>query len=118
MGVSALRETAESLMAAGRPASTPVALVESGWTADQRTTVTTLEKAAVVAEEEGVRAPAVVVVGDVVALRAQLGDLHRPTPPTSTTPLVAGDGPSSVVHTQQHVGCPGAGTASPSDHDG
>ncbi|GAA1907599.1 uroporphyrinogen-III C-methyltransferase [Lapillicoccus jejuensis] len=80
MGVSALRETAESLMAAGRPASTPVALVESGWTADQRTTVTTLEKAAVVAEEEGVRAPAVVVVGDVVALRGQLGDLHRPTP--------------------------------------
>jgi uroporphyrin-III C-methyltransferase/precorrin-2 dehydrogenase/sirohydrochlorin ferrochelatase len=75
MGVSRLAETAEALVAAGRRADTPVAIVESGWTERQRTTVTTLERAAADADAAGVRAPAVVVVGDVVALRASLGDL-------------------------------------------
>jgi uroporphyrin-III C-methyltransferase/precorrin-2 dehydrogenase/sirohydrochlorin ferrochelatase len=75
MGVTRLAETAAGLMAAGRAASTPVALVERGWTAEQRTTVTTLERAAVDAAAAGVRAPAVVVVGDVVSVREQLGDL-------------------------------------------
>jgi uroporphyrin-III C-methyltransferase/precorrin-2 dehydrogenase/sirohydrochlorin ferrochelatase len=75
MGVTRLAETAAALVAAGRPASTPVALVERGWTPEQRTTVTTLGRAAEDAEAAGVRAPAVVVVGDVVSVRARLGDL-------------------------------------------
>jgi uroporphyrin-III C-methyltransferase / precorrin-2 dehydrogenase / sirohydrochlorin ferrochelatase len=78
MGVSRLAHTAAGLIAAGRPASTPVALIESGWTERQRTTVTTLEHAAADAEAAGVRAPAIVVVGDVVRVRDQLGDLARP----------------------------------------
>jgi len=53
-----------------------VALIESGWTPAQRTTVTTLERAADDAEAAGVRAPAIVVVGDVVAVRERLGDLR------------------------------------------
>ncbi|MDF2091935.1 uroporphyrinogen-III C-methyltransferase [Knoellia sp. 3-2P3] len=77
MGVSRLRSTAAGLIAAGRPAGTPVALIESGWTEGQRTTVTTLEHAASDAEAAGVRAPAIVVVGDVVRVREQLGDLAR-----------------------------------------
>jgi uroporphyrin-III C-methyltransferase/precorrin-2 dehydrogenase/sirohydrochlorin ferrochelatase len=76
MGVSRLADTAAGLVRAGRPADTPVALVESGWTAAQRTTVTTLACAAQDAEAAGVRAPAIVVVGDVVRVREQLGDLH------------------------------------------
>ncbi|MEP6797262.1 MAG: uroporphyrinogen-III C-methyltransferase, partial [Lapillicoccus sp.] len=76
MGITTLRETAEQLMASGRSPGTPVALIESGWTDDQRTTVTTLEKAADVAEQEAVRAPAVIIIGEVVAVRAQLGDLR------------------------------------------
>jgi uroporphyrin-III C-methyltransferase/precorrin-2 dehydrogenase/sirohydrochlorin ferrochelatase len=75
MGVSALGETAAGLVAAGRSPATPVAIVESGWTPKQRTTVTTLEHAARDARAAGVRPPAVVVVGDVVALRERLGDL-------------------------------------------
>lgn len=75
MGVTRLAETAAGLIAAGRSGSTPVALVERGWTAEQRTTVTTLERAAVDATAAGVRAPAVIVVGDVVSVRAELGDL-------------------------------------------
>ena len=76
MGVTRLAETAAGLIRAGRSATTPVALIESGWTDQQRTTVTTLERAAEDAEAAGVRAPAIVVVGDVVGVRAQLGDLR------------------------------------------
>lgn len=76
MGVTRLGETARSLIAAGRAPSTPVALVESGWTASQRTTVTTLADAETDARAAGVRAPAIIVVGDVVGLRHQLGDLR------------------------------------------
>ncbi|MFC8500880.1 uroporphyrinogen-III C-methyltransferase [Pedococcus sp. NPDC057267] len=75
MGVTRLAETAAALVAAGRAATTPVALVERGWTPQQRTTVTTLEHAAADAVRAGVRAPAVVVVGDVVSVRSRLGDL-------------------------------------------
>jgi uroporphyrin-III C-methyltransferase/precorrin-2 dehydrogenase/sirohydrochlorin ferrochelatase len=75
MGVTRLADTASALIAAGRPADTPVALVENGWTPQQRTTTTTLANAARDAVEAGVRAPAVVVVGEVVRLRDRLGDL-------------------------------------------
>lgn len=76
MGVTRLAETAAGLVRAGRRPETPVALIESGWTPDQRTTVTTLERAAADAEAAGVRAPAIVVIGDVVAVRERLGDLR------------------------------------------
>ena len=90
MGVTALADTARRLVESGRPPTTPVALVESGWTPAQRTTVTTLAEAAEVAEREGVRSPAVVVVGDVVRVREQVGDLVPPG-------LVADAAPSLVL---------------------
>ena len=73
MGVRLLRGSAEALVASGRAATTPVAIVERGWTTTQRTTVGTLADIADLAEARGVESPAVVVVGDVVALRAELG---------------------------------------------
>ncbi|MEP6649603.1 MAG: uroporphyrinogen-III C-methyltransferase [Lapillicoccus sp.] len=90
MGVTALADTARRLLESGRPPTTPVALVESGWTPAQRTTVTTLAEAAAVAEREGVRSPAVVVVGDVVRIREQVGDLVPPS-------LLAGAAPSLIL---------------------
>lgn len=72
MGVSRLAETAAGLIAAGRAPHTPVALIESGWTPAQRTTTTTLERAAADATAAGVRSPAVIVIGDVVAVRDEL----------------------------------------------
>jgi uroporphyrin-III C-methyltransferase/precorrin-2 dehydrogenase/sirohydrochlorin ferrochelatase len=75
MGVTRLGDTAAALIASGRPADTPVALVERGWTPEQRTTTTTLRHAARDAVAAGVQAPAVVVVGQVVSLRERLGDL-------------------------------------------
>ena len=90
MGVTALADTARRLIESGRPPTTPVAIVESGWTPAQRTTIATLADAAEVAEREGVRSPAVVVVGEVVRIREQVGDLVPPT-------LLADAAPSLVL---------------------
>jgi len=73
MGVRQLRESARALVACGRPESTPVAVVERGWTPEQRTTVGSLADIADRAEARGVESPAVVVVGEVVSLRETLG---------------------------------------------
>ena len=68
MGVSRLRLAVEQLMTAGHDADTPVALVESGFAADQRVTVGTLSTIADRADAIGARPPAVTIIGDVVAL--------------------------------------------------
>ena len=73
MGVRLLRGSAAALVTAGRSATTPVAIVEGGWTPRQRTTVGTLADIADLAEARAVESPAIVVVGDVVAMRTQLG---------------------------------------------
>lgn len=68
MGVTRLAQTARTLVAAGRPSQTPVAVIEDGYGPRQRVTVGTLETIADRAAEVGVRSPAVTVVGDVVRL--------------------------------------------------
>lgn len=68
MGVRRLADSARTLVSAGHPATTPVAVVERGFAADQRTTVGTLATIADVCVERGVRSPAVTVVGEVVRL--------------------------------------------------
>ena len=73
MGVSGLEVAAAELAAHGKPSSTPVAIVESGFSASQRTTVGTLGTIAALARTRGVQPPAVVVVGAVVDLHAVLG---------------------------------------------
>jgi uroporphyrinogen III methyltransferase/synthase len=77
MGVRALEQIAERLQAQGRPAGEPVAVIERGTLPGQRTVVGTLADIAARADAEQVRAPAVTVVGPVVALREQLGWLER-----------------------------------------
>jgi uroporphyrin-III C-methyltransferase/precorrin-2 dehydrogenase/sirohydrochlorin ferrochelatase len=73
MAVSALAEATTALVGAGKPADTPAAIVESGCTPHQRTTVGTLDTIAALARERQVQAPAVLVVGDVVGLHDVLG---------------------------------------------
>lgn len=68
MGVTRLDETCRALVEGGRPASTPVAVVEDGYGPGQRVTVGTLASVAGRALAVGVRPPAVIVVGDVVRL--------------------------------------------------
>ena len=79
MGVRTLPRIAERLVAGGRPPSQPVAVVENGTLAGQRTLLATLADVADRAREDGIRAPAITLVGDVAALREQLAWLeHRP----------------------------------------
>lgn len=66
MGVRLLCESADVLMSSGRGPSTPVAIIESGWTEHQRTTVGTLANIATLAKQSDIQSPAVIVVGDVV----------------------------------------------------
>ena len=73
MGVSQLGDIVDGLLAHGRAPDTPVAVVERGTLPDQRTTTGTLTTIVATAAGNEVRSPAVIVVGDVVAVAASLG---------------------------------------------
>jgi uroporphyrin-III C-methyltransferase/precorrin-2 dehydrogenase/sirohydrochlorin ferrochelatase len=66
MGLKNLPAIAGRLIAEGRASDTPVAVVQEGSTAHQRTLRSTLAAVAVDVAEAGIRPPAVVVVGPVV----------------------------------------------------
>ncbi len=72
MGVRQLPHIAASLIAAGRPASEPAAIVERGTLPRQRTVTGTLATIAERAQAEGIRAPSITVVGAVAELADQL----------------------------------------------
>jgi uroporphyrinogen III methyltransferase / synthase len=72
MGVRALSRIASELIAAGRPASEPAALVERGTLPSQRTVCGRLENIAEIAAREQIAAPAIAVVGQVAELSGQI----------------------------------------------
>lgn len=72
MGVANLPEIAEGLLAAGRSLDTPVAIVERGTTPDQRVVAGPLSAIAAIARAADVQPPAVIVIGNVVALHQAL----------------------------------------------
>jgi uroporphyrinogen III methyltransferase/synthase len=72
MGLKSLPRIARELIAHGRPATTPAALVRWGTTEVQETVVGTLADIAARAARARLEPPVVAVVGDVVALRARL----------------------------------------------
>ncbi|HEX6623981.1 MAG TPA: uroporphyrinogen-III C-methyltransferase [Pyrinomonadaceae bacterium] len=72
MGVSRLREIAAELVAAGRSPETPAAVVRWGTYEGQQTVTGTLRTIGDEAERAAMRAPAVIVVGEVVSLRERL----------------------------------------------
>ncbi len=72
MGVGNLRRNAERLIENGKDPKTPVAVIEMGCTKRQRVVVSTLDRIAEEAEREGIKPPAVVVIGEVVRLRDKL----------------------------------------------
>ena len=76
MGVRSLPTIAERLMAEGRPADEPVAVVERGTLPGQRTLLATLEDVAQRAQQDQIRAPAITLVGAVARLREQLAWLE------------------------------------------
>ncbi|HEU4371643.1 MAG TPA: uroporphyrinogen-III C-methyltransferase [Methylomirabilota bacterium] len=72
MGVRSLPRIAEALLAAGRPAETPVALIRWGTTDAQETIVGQLGGIVSLAGAASLAPPVVIVVGEVVALRERL----------------------------------------------
>ncbi|MCX2970333.1 MULTISPECIES: uroporphyrinogen-III C-methyltransferase [Streptomyces] len=68
MAVERVGAIAEALVAHGRDAATPVAVVQEGTMAAQRRVDATLATVAERVRAEGVRPPAVIVVGDVVSV--------------------------------------------------
>lgn len=62
----------EQLIRHGRAADTPIALVEQGTTANQRVITGTLADMAAKVAEQQVRAPTLLIVGEVVQLRDKL----------------------------------------------
>jgi len=76
MGVERLRTIADALLAAARAPDTPVAIVENGTLPGQRVVEGTLGTMAALAAAADIRPPALIVVGDTVALRATLQPQH------------------------------------------
>ena len=72
MGVANLPVITKNLIAYGRSADTPAAIIRWGTRPNQETYVTTLGEAAAMAERDGIRPPAIFIVGEVVKLREQL----------------------------------------------
>ncbi|NOZ22278.1 MAG: uroporphyrinogen-III C-methyltransferase [Planctomycetes bacterium] len=70
MGVKNLPKVVDKLIEHGRPKDTPVALIQWGTMARQRTVVGTLGD--IVEKTKGIEPPAITIVGEVVALREHL----------------------------------------------
>lgn len=68
MGVDKIGKIAETLIAHGKPADTPVALIQEGTTAAQRRVDATLATVGETARAEDVKPPSVIVIGEVVTV--------------------------------------------------
>lgn len=77
MGVAHLRRIVSELVHLGRHKETPVAIIRWGSYEAQRTLTGTLGDIADLVEREGLQAPAVIVVGEVVRLRDELQWFER-----------------------------------------
>ena len=81
MGVERLAAVADTLIRYGRSGSTPVSVVADGTLPTQRTIVATLASVAPRVLKDGIRPPAVVVIGEVVNVAAEIAELVRGMPP-------------------------------------
>ncbi len=116
MGVSALPHIAETLIAAGRRPDTPVAMIERGTLPDERILITTLAEAPEHAARAQLRAPATIVIGEVVRVRATLhaAVAEAASRSTSDVPPMAAASPSETV--SMSAGLPGETLSQGSHH--
>ncbi len=89
MGLANARAIREQLLAAGCTGETPAAAIEWGTHARQRVVTATLTALPDVIARAGIRAPAVIVIGETVKLRAILDWFQ----PASDDVLIAGTSP-------------------------
>jgi uroporphyrin-III C-methyltransferase len=72
MGLAGIAAIAAALMAGGLAAATPAAVIASATTPEERVLVADLGSIAERVREAAIRAPALIVIGEIVALRAEL----------------------------------------------
>ena len=72
MGVSNLGRITGKLIEKGKPADTPIALIQWGTRPEQRTVTGTLSDIEGIVKREGISSPAIIIVGNVVKLREKL----------------------------------------------
>jgi uroporphyrin-III C-methyltransferase / precorrin-2 dehydrogenase / sirohydrochlorin ferrochelatase len=77
MALERIGTVARTLVGYGRPLSTPVSVIADGTTPNQRTIYSTLEDVERQVADAGIRPPAVVVIGEVVTIAAELAGLAR-----------------------------------------
>ncbi len=68
MALQRIKAFAEALVRGGRPADTPVLVVADGTMRTEHAVRSTLDKVAVAVVEQGIRPPAIVIIGPVVAV--------------------------------------------------
>lgn len=78
MGLHGVKTICEQLMANGLPSTTPAALIQQGTTRHHRTLIGDLNSLPGIVESSQVKAPTLIVVGEVVALHEKL-DWFSPT---------------------------------------
>ena len=72
MGLLAVDVLCRELIAHGLPAATPAALIQQGTTPQQRVLTGTLDTLPGIVRQSNVRAPTLIIIGDVVTLRERL----------------------------------------------
>ena len=106
MGVERLAAVADTLIRYGRSGSTPVSVIADGTLPTQRTIVATLDTVGPRVLKDGIRPPAVVVIGEVVNVAAEIAELVRGMPPGAPgQPGVPGRAPA------HHAGAAAQATA-------
>jgi len=76
MAVERIEAVADALIGHGRDPRTPVSVIADGTLPTQRTLDSTLEQVAGLVRAEAIRPPAIVVVGDVVGVAAEIAGLE------------------------------------------
>ena len=97
MAVERVDVFADALLAGGKPGDTPVAMIENGSLPTQRLIRTDLSHAGETASREGLKPPAIVVIGDVAGFDdadavAAFGDLDGARSAAGGEARSAGDG--------------------------
>jgi uroporphyrin-III C-methyltransferase len=86
MGLTRLPEIASRLIAAGRPADQPAAVISQGTGQEQHQVVAPLGELFTTARKAGIKTPALTIIGDVVGLRGDFATLASAALPAGIEP--------------------------------
>ncbi|MFC4653564.1 MULTISPECIES: siroheme synthase CysG [Rheinheimera] len=88
MGLMKAEHIQQQLLQAGRAAQTPVAIIENGTRPEQRVFTGQLAELAALIEQQQVQSPALLIVGEVVALQSQLAWFGKSTSQAASQALL------------------------------